>query len=113
MSSRVIISWPLLFAGCAVVFGLFTLGAQPFAVGVVSAPYDKLVHALVFGGLFVMLDRALHLPLALVIAFPLLVSLADELHQLSLPGRQAGVGDWFAGLFGILLAVLLFRRRPA
>lgn len=106
-----VLNWPLLLTGCAVVIGLFVLGAQPFAVGIVPAPYDKLAHALFFGFLFVVLNHSLRLPVALVIAIPLLVSLADELHQLGLPGRQPGIGDWLAGLVGILLAVLLFRRR--
>lgn len=110
MTSRVR-NWPLLLAGCLVVLALFVLGALPFAVGLIPPPYDKLAHALVFGFLFVVLDHALRLPIALAIAIPLLVSLADEFHQIALPGRQPGFDDWMAGLVGILVAVLLFRRR--
>lgn len=106
-------SWPLLVGACCVALALFVLGAQPFAVNLVPIPFDKLAHALVFGLLFVVLDHALRLPVAVVAAIPLLISLADELHQLSLPGRQPGIGDWLAGLLGILLAALLWRRQRA
>lgn len=103
-------SGPLLAIIAVAVVALFVLGAQPLAVGIVPTPYDKLAHAVVFGLLFVALDHALLLPLWLAIVFPLLVSLADEAHQMWLPGRQAGFEDWFAGLVGVILAALLFRR---
>ena len=86
------------------VVALFVLGAQPFAVGAVPSPFDKLAHALLFGCLFLILDRALALPLWLALMIPLLVSAADEFHQFFLPGRQPGLADWWAGFFGVLLA---------
>jgi len=86
------------------VSALYVLGAQPFAVGIVPSPFDKLAHALVFGGLFLVLDSALVLPLWLALMIPLLVSAGDEFHQIFLPGRQAGLDDWLAGLCGVLLA---------
>lgn len=106
-------SWLLLLAGGVAVISLFALGSQPFAVGLIPPPFDKLAHAVVFGLLFVVLDHALCLPIAVTVAIPLLVSLADELHQLVLPGRQPGFDDWLAGLFGIMVALYFFRRRRA
>jgi hypothetical protein len=93
-----------LAAGLLGVSALFVLGAQPFAVGIVPSPYDKLAHALAFGSLFLVLDSALVLPLWLALTIPLLVSAADEFHQIFLPGRQAGLDDWLAGLCGVVLA---------
>ena len=52
------------------VAGLFVDGAQPVAVGLLTAPWDKLAHATVFA-----------------------VGVADELHQATLPGR-AGWRGW-------------------
>lgn len=93
-----------LAVGVLGVSGLFVLGAQPFAVGIIPSPFDKLAHALVFGALFLVLDSALALPLWLVLMIPLLISAADEFHQLFLPGREPGLADWWAGLCGVLLA---------
>jgi VanZ family protein len=93
-----------LAVGLLSVTALFVLGAQPFAVGIVPSPYDKLAHALVFGCLFLVLERALALPLWLALLIPLLLSAADEFHQIYLPGRQPGLDDWLAGLCGVLLA---------
>lgn len=93
-----------LLVGLLGISALFILGAQPFAVGVVPPPYDKLAHALAFGCLFLVLERALVLPLWLAILIPLILSGADEFHQLFLPGRQPGLDDWLAGLCGVILA---------
>lgn len=90
-------------AVCAGLAGLFFLGAQSFAVGLVPAPYDKLAHALVFGCLFWALDRALTLPLWLGMAIALAASAADEVHQMWLPGREPSLADWAAGAVGVLL----------
>lgn len=92
-------AWLLVAAAGAIC--LFVLGAQPVAVGLFSEPWDKLAHAIAFGILFLVLDRALAWPKWLLVALPLLVSFADELHQLWLPGRQPGVDDWLAGAAGV------------
>jgi len=98
----------LVFAVLTVV-GLFVLGAQPFAVGFVPPPFDKLAHAFLFGAMFLVLDRALVLPLWLAICIPLMLSAADELHQIWLPGRQPGLADWLAGVFGVAIALIARR----
>lgn len=89
------------------VAALFVLGAQPFAVGIVPPPFDKLTHAVAFAILFLVLDNALVMPLWLALCIPLLISAADEFHQLLLPGREPGLGDWLAGLLGVLAAATL------
>lgn len=110
--SRVRSRWWLTVAVFGVI-SLFVLGAQPFAVGIVSSPFDKLAHALAFGALFLVLDSALILPLWLAMVVTLLLSAADELHQVGLPGRVPGLADWLAGAFGVLLVAgwRLFRQR--
>lgn len=95
------------------VVALFVLGAQPFAVGIVPPPYDKLAHAALFGCLFLVLDRALVVPLGLALALPLLISAADEFHQMFLPGRDASFADWLAGLCGVALTAIWRRSREA
>lgn len=93
-----------LVAGLLGVGALFVLGEQPFAVGLVPVPFDKLAHFVAFGALFLILDCALVLPLWLALMIPLLISAADEFHQIFLPGRQPGLVDWLAGLCGIVMA---------
>ncbi|NTV70792.1 MAG: VanZ family protein [Azonexaceae bacterium] len=97
-------SWFWLIVGLLAVSALFVLGAQPFAVGIVPSPFDKVAHALAFGSLFLVLDSALVLPLWLALMIPLLVSAGDEFHQIFLPGRQPGLDDWLAGSCGVVLA---------
>jgi len=104
-------NWPLLLAGGVAVMSLFVLGSQPIAVGLIPPPFDKVAHAVVFGLLFVLLDHALCLPIVVTAAIPLLISLADELHQRVLPGRQPGLDDWLAGFLGVMVALYFFRRR--
>ena len=88
----------------ALVLGLLWGGAQPVAVGLVRAPWDKLLHFGVFGVLAaavgVALGRASLWWLALGVAVA--VGVADEWHQLSLPGRSAGWGDLVADACGAL-----------
>lgn len=97
-------SYSWLLAGLLGVGALFVLGEQPFAVGLVPVPFDKLAHFVVFGSFFLILDSALVLPLWLALMIPLLISAADEFHQMFLPGRQPGLEDWLAGLCGVALA---------
>lgn len=91
------------------VVGLFLGGAQPEAVGLFPPPWDKLAHAMAFGGFAVLLDLALWPPAWLLVALPLLVSALDEVHQAFLPGREASVEDWLAGTTGVAIVFMLLR----
>lgn len=93
----------------AFVVGLFIGGAQPVAVGLIPAPWDKLAHLIAFGGLATLVELALRPSLAVFFALPLAVSAADEFHQAFLPGRFASVEDWLAGAAGVSLAWWLLR----
>lgn len=88
---------------------LFIGGAQPVAVGLVDAPWDKLAHLVSFGILTLLIDLALRPPPWLLVSLPLAVSAADELHQAYLPGRFASIEDWLAGAAGACIAFWLLR----
>ncbi|MCB1944095.1 MAG: VanZ family protein [Candidatus Accumulibacter sp.] len=100
-----------LLLALAIVFGLLVLGAEPFAVGLIPTPWDKLAHAAVFAVLAAVIGLASGLRggrmFALALAGALLVGALDEWHQLYLPGRQAGLDDLAADAFGGLLGATL------
>ena len=96
---------------------LYVGGAQPVAVGLFPAPWDKLAHLLTFavvgmaaglaGGM-----RSWRMALC-CIAGALLVGGMDEVHQMFLPGRSASWYDLAADAAGGLLgaAVLAVLQR--
>jgi hypothetical protein len=91
---------------------LFYLGAQPFAVGLIPEPWDKLAHAFTFGVLALLWSgvfRARRPWLVLVLAA--LTGACDEVHQIWLPGRTADVFDFLADVAGagMVLAALRIR----
>lgn len=95
----------------AVPAGLWFGGAQPVAVGLVPSPWDKLAHAAVFAVLAVAIACASGLRGGRMAWFAfagaLLVGVADEWHQASLPGRLAGWDDLAADALGALAGALL------
>jgi len=98
----------------AILFGLFVLGAQPFAVGLIPVPWDKVAHAGVFAVLAVAIGLVSGLRgwrmVLLVVGGVLLVGVLDEWHQVFLPGRQAGWDDLAADAVGGLIGALLVSR---
>ena len=95
--------------------GLFYGGAQPVAVGLIPAPWDKLAHVAVFAVLAGAIGFASGLRGArmwwLAFAVALAVGAADEWHQLSLPGRGPGWGDLLADAVGAALGATALRWR--
>lgn len=79
---------------------LFVGGAEPQAVGLFPAPWDKLAHVVFFFVFALLLARFVSLPVVLVIVLALLVGAADEMHQSFLFGRGAGWDDWLADVVG-------------
>lgn len=97
--------------------GLFAGGAQPAAVGLIPAPWDKVVHAGLFAVFAVLIGLAaglLRMPrgMLLLLAFlgALAIGAADELHQSTLPGRQAGWDDLAADAVGALIGAWVLGR---
>lgn len=82
--------WIAFGAVLSMLVALFVGGAQPFAVGLFPAPWDKLAHASFFFVFAFLLFRYVSLPIALVFALAMFVGAADEIHQSFLPGRVAG-----------------------
>jgi VanZ family protein len=95
---------------------LFFHGSKPYAVGLVSHPWDKLIHVTLFAVLAtlarVTLPKLSSLWILLMIAA---VALSDELYQTTLPGRSAGLADLIADITGALAALLAIKilRKPS
>jgi hypothetical protein len=96
---------------------LFFHGSKPYAVGLISHPWDKLVHATLFAVLATLarltLPKLSSLWILLMIAA---VAISDELYQITLPGRTAGLADLIADMTGALtalLAIKLLRKLPS
>lgn len=95
----------------AIIFGLFVLGTQPFAVRLIPTPWDKLSHC----GLFALLTWGIGLAsghrekqrLMTAATAALLVGMLDEYHQAYLPGREAGWDDLAADITGIIIGIAL------
>ena len=82
----------VLAVGLAV--NLFFHGAQPYAVGLFTPPWDKLAHMTLFGGFAALLWVALGARWAgAVFVLCLAIGAADELVQMQLPGRSPGWDD--------------------
>lgn len=96
---------------------LFVGGAQPAAVGLFAVPWDKVAHCTLFAVLAVLIGTAGGLlPLRgrglLLLAFvgAAAIGVADELHQATLPGRQAGWDDFAFDVLGALLGTWVLAR---
>lgn len=99
------------FLVVSMLVALFVGGAQPQAIGLISAPWDKLAHIALFYVFSLLLARFVSLPVAWVIVLGLLVGAADELYQSSLPGRVGTWDDWLADDVGVALGVVRIKRR--
>lgn len=86
---------------------LYVGGAQPVAVGLFPAPWDKLAHLLTFAVVGMAAGLACGMRgwrMALCcLSGALLVGGMDELHQMFLPGRSASWADLAADAAGGLL----------
>lgn len=94
----------------ALILMIFVGGTEPVAIELFPPPLDKIVHSLVYG---------LMLLLA-ILAFPntrkpilfistIMVGTLDEIHQIYLPGRSAGLDDLSADIFGCILISLILK----
>ncbi len=78
---------------------------------------DKVCHLLEYGGLGLLLARALRHggPVGAAtggaaLLLGMATGAADELFQRSVPGRQSSPYDWAADTAGLALAILIYRR---
>ena len=99
-----LLRWAAVAMAIGLPLGLLVGGAQPVAVGLVPAPWDKLAHASVFAVLAAAVGHASGLRgwRMVLVAFigAGAVGLADEWHQMFLPGRSAGWDDLAADMLG-------------
>ena len=102
----------------ALTVNLFYLGAGPGAVNLFQPPWDKVAHFAAFAVLTTLVAigvglRRVWIALGIVV----LIGLADEAHQATLPGRHAGIDDWVidavAALVVVSVIALAVRRRVA
>ena len=99
-----------------IVFNLFYLAAKPFAAGLFPAPWDKVAHLLVYGGLTALVWVVTGGRMTFtVIAAVVVVGGLDELHQADIPGRVSDVADFatdvLAGFAAGTLMLLYARRK--
>lgn len=83
---------------------------QQLLLPAVPTPYDKLVHASVYGLALVVAVWALRPTFwrcLVVAALGMAVGAGQEWQQSLLPGRVASVADWLADLAGLLCGLLL------
>ena len=99
-----VLRWAAALLAIAVPMGLLVGGAQPVAVGLFTPPWDKLVHACVFALLAGAMGYASGLRGARMVlagfCAAMAVGVADEWHQIFLPGRSAGLDDLAADAIG-------------
>ena len=100
-----------LLLAVGILFGLFVLGAQPVAVGLMPEPWDKVAHGCVFAVLAAAVSLGSGLRgwrmVLLAVGGAVLVGGLDEWHQVFLPGRQAGLDDLVADVMGGLIGAVL------
>ena len=88
------------------------LGAREVGqVGLFPGPYlDKVIHATYYGVMAILVDRGFggRVPV-LAMAAAIAVGAADEVHQLSVPLREASAYDWAADIVGAVVFTLLWR----
>ena len=106
--------WMRLLALLAFVFvaaNLFWHGEQPYAVGIVAEPWDKVAHLILYGGFgggaWVMLGGGRPTADVLAPMAAVIIGVADEFAQSFNPGRVVGLGDLTADAIGALLVVAM------
>ena len=114
---------PWIRAACLLAFAaflvqLFLLDEPALVERVVNLTWDKLMHALAFGGVAALLWTGLGCDAPFVTwILVTLTGAADELNQVFVPGRHADVLDVLADMIGAGIAVfalhrLAIRRKP-
>ncbi|MBI5855868.1 MAG: VanZ family protein [Nitrospirae bacterium] len=111
--------WGPVVGYAVLIFTLSSLSGSEMPFSLFPIPYnDKILHALVYGGLALLALRAFRhaagligaryaLVLAVVVAA--LYGMSDELHQVFVPNRHADVWDWVADTAGATLAIWIWK----
>ena len=93
-----------------IVVSHFAFGATPMAVNIVPAPWDLLLHALLYGTIAFLANVGLggKRPM-MIFAVACLIGTADEALQLFEPGRHADWMDLLADMLGALAGAFASR----
>lgn len=86
--------------------GIFWGGAQPAAAGLVPEPFDKLLHAALYGALALLLLGGLGVPAWTTFVLVVSIGATDEWRQLGLSGRSGSVLDLGADAVGATCALV-------
>lgn len=103
--------WHLLHLALAAltVLLLFILGAQPFAVGLFPAPWDKLAHFVCYAAIAILLAIGFDdCPAWLLVLIVSLIGALDEWHQMYLPTRSADLHDLLTDIVAAISAVAIY-----
>ena len=100
-----LIRWSSVVGYCALIFYLSSYPSESFPALLPGWHLDKVVHAVEFGLLSLLIAWALGVKdkrraalTAIVLAS--LYSVSDEFHQYFVPGRDPSLGDWLASTAG-------------
>jgi len=87
---------------------LFYLGAKPFAAGLFPEPWDKLAHLVVFGAISTLLwiGASSRVPAWAIVLVVAAIGALDELHQATLPGRNADIYDFITDVIAAMVALV-------
>ncbi len=102
-----------LFLAVLLTMTLFLLGHTELAIGLAKPPYDMLLHAVFFGFLAMLIWYGSVYKIWLTFLIVSILTIADELIQLGVPGRVGSEKDALAGMVGaiIVLSVLTLMKK--
>jgi VanZ family protein len=94
-----------------VLMAIYFGGEQPGAGQLFLPPWDKVAHFVAFGAIGVLAGLAWpNMSLAKTLALVVAIGMSDEIHQLFIAGRVAGLDDLAADFFGGLVVLPLIAR---
>jgi len=98
--------WLWMVLGIVLMTLLTWFNGRPEAVGLLHAPWDKVAHGLIFGGLTLIFGLSVGVRWRwFVFLFMVAYAAFDELRQMFLPGRTASMGDFATDVLAIIAAL--------
>ncbi|MCC7449523.1 MAG: VanZ family protein [Anaerolineae bacterium] len=111
MNHPTAMEWLARALGVAMIAVLFVGAGTAGEVPLFPAPWDKLSHLTYFYLLSRLMGFGFRWSVGWVVLCGAMVGLADELHQVTLAGRDGNVFDWLADVAGASLAAWVRSRR--
>jgi len=86
---------------------IFIGGTSPGAGSLFPPPWDKLVHTLTYGIMFLCAKASFpNTKLSIIFLLIVVIGATDEIHQIYIPGRSAGIDDFIADILGAGVGLL-------